>query len=156
MIERSILLQETSAGPRFVSNETACAQCPGACFSATKASAVPESKAISATIAISARSLNGIAMRLFAAPLVVLVVAVTCLDAVTNAYPLLQVLPLQLSILAIMGALMTCWTRVLRVRWSNIGDVLKVSAHVPTIREPTTRGSQRRIVLSEAGACGPA
>ena len=156
MIERHILLQETSAGLSFVSNEEACATCPGMCFSPKNSASIDSSQGLPATLAISGSTLNRIALYWFAVPLAGLVTAITLSDSVTNAYPLLQVLPLQLSILAIMGALMTCWTRVLQVRWSNIGDVLKVSAHVPTIREPTARGSQRRIVLSEGGACGPA
>ena len=153
MIERSILLQETSTGPTFVSNESACWRCPGACFGPANAQSAFKPKGTPATIAISARTLNGIAMRLFAAPLVVLVAAITTFDVVTNAYPLLQVLPLQLSILALFGALMICWSRVLRVRWSTIDNGLKESCGVPTMLDRRSRSVNRRIILSERGDC---
>jgi len=155
MIERSILLQETSAGPTFVSNESACSRCPGACFGPANALSAFKSKGTPATIAISSRTLNGIAMCLFAAPLAVLVLAITTLDAVTNAYPLLQVLPLQLSILALFGALMICWSRVLRVRWSTIDIGLKESRRVPTMPVRRRQSVDRRIILSERGDCAP-
>ena len=155
MIERSILLQETSAGPTFVSNESACLRCPGACFGPANDRSAFKSKGTPATIAISSQTLNSIAMCLFAAPLAVLVLAITILDAVTTANPLLQVLPLQLSILMVFGALMICWSRVLRVRWSTIDIGLKESRGVPTMVGRRWQSVDRRIILSERGDCAP-
>ena len=66
------------------------------------------------------------------------------LEAVTNAYPLLQVFPLQLSILALVGALMT-WrsqarliTGLTKTAKSNLlacEQGLKQSTDVPTMAE---------------------
>ena len=126
MIERHILLQETSAGLTFVSNEEACATCPGMCFSPKNSASIDSSQGLPATLAISGSTLNRIALYLFAVPLAGLVTAITLSDAVTNAYPLLQVLPVQLSILALFVALLMAWTRVLRRRWLAIDDGLGV------------------------------
>jgi hypothetical protein len=92
---------------------------------------------------------------LFAVPLAGLVAAITLSDAVTNAYPLLQVLPVQLSILALFVALLMGWTRVLRRRWSAIDDGLKEPRSGPTILSKPNESVQRRIIVSEHNDCGP-
>ncbi len=155
MIERHILLQKTSAGLSFVSNEEACSTCPGMCFSPKNSGPVVRHEGIPATLAISGSTLNSIVLRLFAVPLAGLVAAITLSDAVTNAYPLLQVLPVQLSILALFVALLMGWTRVLRRRWSAIDDGLKEPRSGPTILSKPNESVQRRIIVSEHNDCGP-
>lgn len=155
MIERRILLQDTSAGLSFVANEEACSTCPGMCFSPKNSGPVVRHEGTPATLAISGSTLNSIVLRLFAAPLAGLVAAISLLDAVTNAYPLLQVLPVQLSILALFVALMMGWTRVLRRRWATIDDALKEPRSGPTIANKPKQIAQRRIIVSERSDCEP-
>ncbi|HBF62158.1 MAG TPA: hypothetical protein DDW59_01925 [Gammaproteobacteria bacterium] len=162
MIERHILLQETSAGLTFVSNEEACATCPGMCFSPKNSASIDSSQGLPATLAISGSTLNRIALYLFAVPLAGLVTAITLSDAVTNAYPLLQVLPVQLSILALFVALLMVWTRVLRRRWLAIDDGLGVRRSSglkelstgPTISSGPQNIAQPRIIVSERNHSG--
>jgi len=162
MIERHILLQETSAGLSFVSNEGACATCPGMCFSPKNSASIDSSQGLPATLAISGSTLNRIALYWFAVPLAGLVTAITLSDAVTNAYPLLQVLPVQLSILALFVALLMVWTRVLRRRWLAIDDGLgdrrssglKELITGPTISSGPQKIAQPRIIVSERNHSG--
>ena len=88
--------------------------------------------------------------------------AITLSDAVTNAYPLLQVLPVQLSILALFVALLMVWTRVLRRRWLAIDDGLgdrrssglKELITGPTISSGPQKIAQPRIIVSERNHTG--
>ena len=154
MIERHILLQETSVGLSFVSNEEACSTCPGMCFSAKNSGSHDGPEGTPATLAISGSTLNSIVLRLFAVPLAGLAAAIALSDVVTNAYPLLQVLPVQLSILALFVALLMGWTRVLRRRWLAIDDGLKEPSSGPTISSRPKEIAQPRIIVSERNDCG--
>ena len=155
MIERHILLQKTSAGLSFVSNEEACSTCPGMCFSPKNSESAARHEGTPAMVAISGATLNSIVLRLFAVPLAGLVAAIMLSDAVTNAYPLLQVLTVQLSILALFVALLMGWTWVLRRRWSAIDDGLKEPRSGPTILTRPKESAPRRIIVSEHNDCGP-
>ena len=146
MIKRRILLQETTTGRRIVSADPGCAKCLGACLGAGAAIKDLASDATSIDVAISASALNRLVLNLFGLPLLALILLVLGLEAVTNAYPLLQVLPLQLSILALVGALMT-WrsqaikrliTGLTKTAKSNLlasEQGLKQSTDVPTMAE---------------------
>ena len=149
MIERRILLQETSQGPRFVSTEATCSACPAMCFGSADSAATLKGEGTPAILAVNGATLNSAALRLFAAPLAALVAATVLLDAVTNAYPLLQELPLQLSILALFGALLMGWSRILRGRWFINDDGLKELYSGPTITGMPKHTSGRRVIVSE-------
>ncbi|MGB0998585.1 MAG: hypothetical protein ACPGXJ_09920 [Pseudomonadales bacterium] len=146
MIKRRILLQETATGRRFVSADPGCAKCPGACLGTGAAIKDLASDATSIDVEISASALNRLVLNLFGLPLLALILLVLGLEAVTNAYPLLQVLPLRLSILGLVGALMT-WrsqaikkliTGLTKTAKSNLlvsEQGLKQSTDVPTMAE---------------------
>ena len=162
MIKRRILLQETATGRRFVSADPGCAKCPGACLGAGAAIKDLASDATSIDVEISASALNRLVLNLFGLPLLALILLVLGLEAVTNAYPLLQVLPLQLSILALVGALMT-WrsqtikrliTGLTKTAKSNLlvsEQGLKQSTDVPTMAEQNVIEWLEMTVKKEPG-----
>jgi hypothetical protein len=78
---------------------------------------------------------------LFALPLAVLITLVAGLDAVTNAYPMLQVLPLQLGILALLAALMALRSLALESNLIGIDQTLKRLSFGPTM--PKVDGTGR-------------
>jgi hypothetical protein len=141
MIERRILLQETTAGLRIVPAESACASCPGACLGTSSATNNYHPQGAKVNVAISSSALNGLVLRLFALPLAVLIALVAGLDAVTNAYPRLQVLPLQLGILALLVALMALRSLALKSNLIGIDQTLKRLSLGPTM--PKDDGTDR-------------
>ena len=141
MIERRILLQETTTGLRIVPAESACAVCPGACLGSSSAANNYHPQGANVTVAISSNALNGLVLRLFALPLAVLITLVAGLDAVTNAYPMLQVLPLQLGILALLVALMALRSLALKSNLIGIDQTLKRLSLGPTM--PKDDGTDR-------------
>ena len=132
MIKRRILLQETATGRKIVAADEDCARCPGACFRAPTVVKEPSS---SIEVAVHAATLNRLAVMLFGTPLLLLILLVLGLDAVTNAYPLLQVFPLQLGILTLLGVLMVQQSRVLKSRLLAEKIGLKELTNVPTMAE---------------------
>ena len=86
-------------------------------------------------VAVHAATLNRLAVMLFGAPLLVLILLVLGLDVVTNAYPLLQVFPLQFGILSLLGVLMVLHSRVLKSRLLAMKIGLKQLTNVPTMAE---------------------
>jgi hypothetical protein len=141
MIERRILLQETTTGLRIVPAESACAGCPGACLGTSAATNNYHPQSANVKVAISSSALNGLVLRLFALPLAVLIALVAGLDAVTNAYPMLQVLPLQLGILALLAALMALRSLALKSNLIGIDQTLKRLSFGPTM--PKVDGTGR-------------
>lgn len=166
MLERRVLLQRTAAGPKIVAADSACGRCPGACLGAAAATDLGDEDATAAEVAISSTTLNRLIVRLFALPLLALIVLVTAFDVVTNAYPLLQVLPLQLGILALLGVLMARCGRVLNARLWRIEQDLKHVTDAPSMRKRENDGQLRWIINdsvsaaipnpSEANSCGSA
>ena len=132
MIKRRILLQETATGRKIVAVNEGCARCPGACLNA---STVVKEPSASIEVAVHAATLNRLAVMLFATPLLLLILLVLGLDVVTNAYPLLQVFPLQLGILTLLGVLMVQQSRALKSRLVAEKIGLKELTNVPTMAE---------------------
>ena len=73
MIKRRILLQETATGRKIVAADEDCARCPGACF---RAPTVVKDAHSSIEVAVHAATLNRLAVMLFGAPLLVLILLV--------------------------------------------------------------------------------
>ena len=152
MLERRVLLQRTTAGPKIVSADSACVRCPGACLGATASVDLGDEGATVAEVAISSTTLNRLIVRLFALPLLVLIVLVAALDVVTNAYPLLQVLPLQLGILALLGLLMLRCGRVLNASLRRIEQDLKQVTDAPSMRKRENYRQLRWIIDDSVSA----